>query len=115
MASREERAALNEVASRDLNEGIEASHEKAGRQGYVRMLCECANGQCDRVIAISLGEYEAVRRNPRRFVVARLHVLPEIETVVEDRERFLVVEKDTPVGAALAEEHDPRQPPDQLD
>ncbi len=59
------------------------------------------------VVALTLGEYEAVRANPRRFVIVRGHDLPEVEVVVEDHERYAVVEK---VGAAgdEAERQDPR-------
>jgi hypothetical protein len=108
MEGREKRAALDEAASRDLNEEIEAAHEEAGREGHVRMLCECGRAQCDRVIAMSLDEYEQVRRDPRRFAVAPDHVLTEIEEVIEDRGRFLVVEKRPGIPAAVAEEEDPR-------
>src|ERR1700730_7108190 len=41
MAGWEAGAALNEAVARDLNEGIEAAHQAAGRRGFVPMLCEC--------------------------------------------------------------------------
>jgi hypothetical protein len=34
-----------------------------------------------------------VRSNPKHFLVARGHELPEVERVVEDNDRFCIVEK----------------------
>jgi hypothetical protein len=55
-------------------------------------------------VRLTQAEYEAVRTDPRRFLVAPGNVSdPEIERVVEKDERYWVVEK---VGAAgrVAEE-----------
>ena len=35
------------------------------------------------LVALTLAQYEAVRANPRRFVIVRGHELPEVEVVVE--------------------------------
>ena len=109
MATWEEQAAASEAVARDLNEEIETAHEEAGRQGYVPMLCECGEVDCDHVVPMTLEEYEEVRANPRRFAVAPGHLLPEVERVVENEGRFLVVEKRPGVPATVAEEQDPRQ------
>ena len=112
MASGEEQAAVRETVARDLNEEIEAAHEEAGREGYVPMLCECGKPDCEHVVPMTLDEYEEVRADPRRFAVAPDHVEEQIEQVVEDEGRFLVVEKHPGAPAAVAEEQDPRQTPD---
>ena len=112
MPSWEEQAATNEAVARDLNEDIQAAHEEAGRQGYVPMLCECGKADCEHVVPMTLEEYEDVRANPRRFAVAPDHLEVEIEQVVEDEGRFLVVEKRPGVPAAVAEDQDPRQTTD---
>ena len=57
------------------------------------LLCECADPNCDAYIELTQGEYEAVRRNPTRFFVLPDHVFPEVETIVDDRGRYVVVEK----------------------
>jgi hypothetical protein len=106
----EKQAAFNEAVARDLNEGIEAAHVEAGRQGYVPMLCECGKPDCEHVVAITIDEYEAVRGNPRRFAVAPDHQMVQIEHVVEDEGRYLVVEKRPGIPATVAEEEDPRKP-----
>jgi len=112
MTSAEEQGAVNEAVARDLNEDIEAAHEEAGREGIVPMLCECGKPDCEHVVPMTLDEYEEVRADPRRFAVAPDHVAVQIEQVVEDEGRFLVVEKRPGVPADVAEEQDPRQTAD---
>lgn len=113
MAPGEERAAINEAVARDVNEGIEAAHGEAGREGYVRIVCECGRDGCDRMLAMTTEEYEQVRSDPRCFAVAPDHVMPGIEDVVEnvaeDRGRFIVVRKRPGLPARVAEETDPRE------
>jgi hypothetical protein len=112
MASGEEEAAANEAVARELNEDIETAHEAAGRKGIVPMLCECGKPDCEHVVAMTLDEYEEVRADPRRFAVARDHVEAQIEQVVEDEGRFLVVEKRPGTPATVVEDQDPRHSPD---
>ena len=109
MAGEEKRAALNEAVARDLNEDIEAAHEEAGREGYVPILCECGRPDCEHVVPMTIDEYEAVREDPRRFALAPDHQAVQIERVVKDQGRFLVVEKRPGVPATVAEEEDPRK------
>jgi hypothetical protein len=109
MAGSEKQAARNEAVARDLNEGIEAAHEEAGREGYVPMLCECGKADCEHVVPMTLEEYEAVREDPRHFAVTPEHLLVQVERVVEDEGRFLVVEKHPGIPATVAEDEDPRQ------
>src|SRR2546421_12016801 len=106
MARGEKQVARNEAVARDLNEGIESAHEEGGREGYVRMLCECGKPDCEHVLPMTLDEYEAVREDPRRFALAPGHLVVEIERVVEDEGRFLVVEKRPGAPATVAEEED---------
>src|SRR5438270_11723133 len=92
MGGWEQQAAANEAVARDLNEGIEAAHEEAGRDGYVPMLCECGEADCEHVVPTTLEEYEAVREHPRRCAVAPEHVVPPIGRVVGHVGRCLVPE-----------------------
>lgn len=64
---------------------------------------------CIEGIEIGLEEYERVRSNPRRFVVAPSndHVLPDVEHVVERYGTYFVVEK-IGAGADVAESTAPR-------
>ena len=108
MSSREERVARNESTTREINEQIEQAHEAAPVEGPVRVLCECGREDCDRVIAMTLAEYESVRADPHQFAVARDHVLADLERVVAETDRYAVVAKREGTPAAVAVEEDPR-------
>jgi hypothetical protein len=108
VSSREERVARNEATTRRINEEIEQAHQDAPAGGHIRMLCECGHLECDRLIAITVAEYEALRAEPTRFAVVRSHVLPEVERVVEETDRYTVVAKREGTPAAVAIEEDPR-------
>jgi hypothetical protein len=108
VSSREERVARNESTTREINEQIEQAHEAAPTEGPVRVVCECGREDCDRVIAITIAEYESVRADPRQFAVARDHVLADLEQVVAETDRYTVVAKREGTPAAVAVEEDPR-------
>jgi len=108
MSSREERVTRNESATREINEDIERAHEAVSRAGHVRMLCECGREKCDRVIAMTTGEYERVRADPRQFAIARQHLIPDIELIVSETDRYAIVAKREGTPAAIATEEDPR-------
>ena len=71
-------------------------------------MCECGRLERDRVIAITIAEYESVRSDPRQFAVARDHVMAEVERVVAETDRYAVVAKRQGSAAAVATEEDPR-------
>jgi predicted transcriptional regulator len=108
MSSREERITRNETASREINEGIEDAHEAEASGRDIRMVCECGQETCDRLVAITLAEYEQLRSDPRQFVVVRAHVIEDVERVVAETDRFTVVAKREGTPAAVAIEEDPR-------
>lgn len=108
MSRREERIARNEAISRQINEGIEEAKASVSPEGHARMVCECGRDDCDRVIAITLPEYEAVRRDGRRFAVVGEHVIPDVEEVVSETDRFTVVRKREGTPADVAERSNPR-------
>ena len=108
MTDREARIANNEAIAREINEGIEEALASRSPEGHIRMVCECGAGDCELLIAITVSEYEDVRQNGRRFVVVKDHVIPDVERVVAETERFDVVEKVEGTSAEIAEELDPR-------
>jgi hypothetical protein len=110
VTAREERVARNEATSREINERLEQAHEGAPPDRYLRMVCECGLALCDRMIAITAPEYEQTRSDPRRFAVVRDHVLPDVEDVTEENDRFVVVVKREGTPAEVAEREDPRSP-----
>jgi hypothetical protein len=109
MASHEERLARNEALSREINEALEfGAAAVSSPDRFVRMVCECGNESCDRLIAITVSEYERVRSDSVRFAVVPEHVIDDVERVVEENDRFVVVAKREGEAAAVATEEDPR-------
>ena len=108
MAYREERIAKNEATSRVINEGIEAAFESDPQDTFTIIICECGLEQCDRTIRITKDEYERVRSDPRQFVIFRDHLIPDMEDVLIEGDRFLVVAKREGTPAEVAIQEDPR-------
>jgi hypothetical protein len=106
--SQPERVARNESTTREINEGIEQAHQAASTPDHVRIVCECGRLECDRVIAITLAEYESVRADPRQFAVTHDHVMADLERVVAETDRYAVVAKREGTPAAVAVDEDPR-------
>lgn len=88
------RLAHNEALFRAVNEEIDEHRASGARRSYV---CECVDPDCAQTLDLTASEYEAVRANSDRFVVAPGHVVPEIEHVVATAPEYTVVEKDVPV------------------
>lgn len=102
-----ERAARNEAVFRDANEILKARREELTTvSGRTPFLCECADVHCKGVILLDLDEYEHVREQANRFVLEPGHPTAEGE-VIEENERYMLVEKDG-VSGEVAEETDPR-------
>jgi hypothetical protein len=85
----------NEALFREVNERIREITAGQGVPLDERVLfqCECGRLECHEQVQLSLGEYEAVRAEPKRFVILPGHEIEAVETVVSRNERFLVVEK----------------------
>jgi 5-bromo-4-chloroindolyl phosphate hydrolysis protein len=103
-----ERAARNQSLFREVNERLEdlatTFQEIAGTTMFA---CECADLRCVEKVELSLDEYEGVRSDPNQFVVLKGHVYHDVENVLRETDRFVVVAK---VGEAakVAAEADPR-------
>ena len=98
------KAARNQSLWREVNERVASVAEAAGE---MELLCECADIECTQTITISAGEYEHVRGNPTHFPIAVGHDYPDVEKVVEENERYAVVEKTGEAGE-VANHFDPR-------
>jgi hypothetical protein len=101
--------ARNEALFREVNERIEdVSTTFVPDEEQMEFLCECDDAACTGKVSATRTEYEAVRAVATHFIVLSGHDDPEVEKVVLQNERFLVVEKEG--GAAQeAEESDPRE------
>lgn len=107
----ERRAGENEVLYREVNERVRGLNEHFGLDdpdGLVDFVCECAALECAERIRLTIEEYEELRDNPIRFAVRHGHERLDVEDVVEQRERYTVVEKHPGAPAELAAEEDPR-------
>jgi hypothetical protein len=99
---------------RSINERIEALGEELfdrdseGTRVW-DFVCECHRADCVERVALTIPEYEAIRADGKRFLVAAApeHVDTEIENVVDMSTRYWVVEKTDESGEAAAAE-DPR-------
>jgi hypothetical protein len=93
LEARQVRLGKNQSLFRSVNERVEKISEQQATLGPVDFLCECATPNCGSRIELAHGEYEAIRRNPAHFFVLPDHVFPEVENIVDDRGRYVVVEK----------------------
>jgi hypothetical protein len=93
-----ERQARNEDMMRSVNDRIAALDESAADWAapdqQFEFQCECGKTSgCERRVPMTLAEYERVRRQRDRFAVVPGHETDEIEYVVEQGERYVIVDK----------------------
>jgi hypothetical protein len=100
------RAAKTEALFREVNERIAKSSQRfeADEGDFV---CECADTSCVHRITTPMDDYEDVREDGARFIVAPGHEDERIERVVRKRRDYQVVEKLGAIGA-LARRLNPR-------
>jgi hypothetical protein len=97
------RLAHNQALFRKVNERVRDVNEPFSEvMAAPDWVCECADTACVEKIAMTIGEYEALRSNSKHFAVAPSpsHVYFEVENVVGQSERYWIVEK---IGTAAAE------------
>ena len=87
----DERLAENESRFRAVNERIDELGKTAPWSKTTDYLCECSDTACFKAIELTNDEYERARSRP---------------TVIEENERFLLVEKLVAVDEII--EQDPR-------
>lgn len=100
-----QRIARNEAIFREVNEAIKGGHWPGEAGAPIAFRCECGQLGCSRLIELRSTEYERIRAHPRRFLVALDHDAA-VETVVERRDNYMVVEKRGEAGR-VAEATDP--------
>jgi hypothetical protein len=96
----EERLAKNESLFRAVNERLKDIGETVSWSNTTDYLCECSDTTCIETIELTTEEYERARSRPTMFLLVPGHETPEIERVVEENERFLLVEKIVAVDAS---------------
>lgn len=98
MSDWRERDADKQVRARRINEWTE--HELTDDLGSLR--CECRDPECGSVLTVTRRAYHAVRAHSTRFIVAPNHENPESERIVEEHERYAVIEAVTGEDAKAA-------------
>ncbi len=98
MNQRLERQARNESLIRAVNDQIaaldEAAADWAAPDHQFVFRCECGqNTGCDGRVLMTMAEYERVRGQRDRFAVVPGHERDEIEHVVEQSDRYAIVDK----------------------
>jgi len=95
---RNERAARNQSLFREVNEravdllqnGLLEFDED---DSLLTIMCECADAVCHEQIELTAVEYEELRRSSTRFPIKRGHEWPDVERIVAEHDRYVVVEK----------------------
>jgi hypothetical protein len=105
---RQVRLAQNQTLFRSVNERVDKVVQNFAADGRLGFVCECADRDCGSHIDLSHEEYDAVRQHPTHFLVLHDHVYPEVEVVVDERDRYVVVEM-FGAGGRVATATDPRQ------
>jgi len=82
------RGAINQQASRRINDEIAKLRYSASFDSYV---CECRRKKCIAPIKLTREEYAEIRRDPRRFVVVPGHASARLERVVLATPGFHIV------------------------
>lgn len=104
---REQRIAENETLFRAANERMADWEERDRVEAADLYFCECADPQCNEKVRLRGPDYERVRSDPCHFFVVSGHETPDVETVIESREGWVLVEKD-PGVREIVEATDPR-------
>lgn len=99
-----DRFARNEAIFREVNERVAEVTDSEARM--TDFLCECGNLDCVEEVSLTDAEYVKLRSNAATFAVVPGHALADVETVIEETDRFHIVEKH-PREAAIAEATDP--------
>jgi hypothetical protein len=80
----------NQILFREVNERIAeitASHSETASE----FLCECGQQDCTTVIDLTLADYQALRYEDERFIVAPGHCVEGVDRLVESRDGFDVL------------------------
>jgi hypothetical protein len=106
----QEKMARTESAFREVNEAIAKTAERFDAD-EADFICECADPSCAHRITAELDDYEAVRGDAVRFLVAPGHDQPQIERIVDRTSDYSVVEKSGTTVRRIVRRLNPRPNP----
>lgn len=87
------RLARGERVYRHVNERIRELECAYDFGEPLQMFCECAATGCHVAVAVERDRYEEVRLHGTRFVVAPGHTRPDVESIVERRPTYWIIEE----------------------
>lgn len=87
---RPERVAQTELFFRAVNEEI------SGLDGQT-FVCECGLPSCMAPVSVGRQALRRLHAEPDTFVVLKGHELPDLETVVDEEDEYLIVRKNVPL------------------
>ena len=93
--------------ARESEKQVRCREQNESASGEFR--CECGDGGCTTSIALTPAEYAGVRSFATHFAMAPNHENPESERVIEQNERYMVVETVTEDTTKRARRTDPGQ------
>jgi len=109
MDERARRVGENEALFRAVNEQVHGVNESFAVVGEaLTIVCECGRSECMERLELAMAEYEALRAEPTHFAFVPGHEEPDVETVVERRSGYWIVQKRAGGPASLARDTDPR-------
>ena len=110
MSERTQRVGRNEATFRHVNERIEEINRSfALLTETMSVVCECGDATCVEQVAVGVAEYERVRSDPARFILAPGHEKPDVEEIVEQADAYIVIAKLPGEPERIAKETDPRR------
>jgi hypothetical protein len=112
VTDREERLAKNEALFRGVNERVRELKSELSDpdpDALIDFICECGRSDCVEQVQLAISEYERVRAEPEHFVLKPGHEALDVERVLSEADRFIVVAKHEE-EAVIARETDPRAP-----
>ncbi len=106
-SSSELRLAENEVLFREANEevpkalaALKSAAESEGHGSLVKNVdmllhfsCECSDENCRKKIILKPSKYRELHQNRSQFLLIPGHNVPEIERIVLNEDKYMVVEK----------------------
>ena len=109
MDPRAERIGLNEALFRDVNERVKEIQTELGDvPTSLEFVCECGHENCAERLRLTVEEYEHVRADPATFAIRPGHEIPDVESVVETFDDYVVVKKHAGDPEAVARATAPR-------
>jgi hypothetical protein len=87
-----ESRARNQVLYRAVNNRILDVNDTFGEWDHAEFLCECGVSGCETKVQLNAHEYRAIRAQPTHFFTAVGHFEPLVDLVVEEGERYWIVE-----------------------